>query len=69
MQTYYSPTQQDLDRYLRLRAAGRRLNSSILKAIPRKAYDDIGGALGLLQNGVLVFESEDMTGVLADCCI
>lgn len=69
MQTYYSPTAEDLDRYMRLRAASMKLSQRIFRTVPKQAYDDIGGALGFLRNGVLVFDSEDMTGVMADCCI
>lgn len=41
----------------------------MVKTIPRRAFDEIGDALGILRNGVLVFDSEDMTSVLADCCL
>ncbi len=52
-----------------MRAVNIALNQKILETIPRQAYDDIGGALGILRNGVLVFDSEDMTSVMADCCV
>ncbi len=45
------------------------LNHRIIKTIPRRAFDDIGRALGILRKGVLVFETEDMSCVLMDCCL
>ncbi len=69
MPNSFSPTPQDVERYRQLRAVNIALNHKILKTIPRQAYDDIGGALGILRNGVLVFDSEDMTSVMADCCL
>jgi hypothetical protein len=65
----FSPTQEDLGRYLRLRAVSYRLCNDMVHHIPKRAYDGITEAIGMLRNGVLVFDSEDMTGVLADCCI
>ncbi|HXB74506.1 MAG TPA: hypothetical protein VNY05_40095 [Candidatus Acidoferrales bacterium] len=69
METRFYPTQEDVDRYLRLRVAGMRMNSKLLKAVPKQAYHEIGEALGFLKDGVLVFQSEDMTGVLSECCL
>lgn len=65
----FSPTPQDVERYRRLRAVNIALNRKIVKTIPRQAYDDIGGALGILRNGVLVFDTEDVASVLADSCL
>jgi hypothetical protein len=45
------------------------LNSKIVRTIPKRAYDDIGDAIGVLHNGVMVFDTEDVAGVLMDCCI
>jgi hypothetical protein len=45
------------------------LNHRIIKTIPRRAYDEVGDAIGILRNGVLEFESEDMASVLMDCCL
>jgi hypothetical protein len=42
-----------VDRYLRLRAASKKLNHILLKEISRQAYDDIAEALGFLRDGVL----------------
>ena len=69
MGTSFSPTRQDVERYLSFRALSRELNHRIIKTIPRKAYDEIGDALGIRRNGVLVFDSEDMTSVMMDCCL
>jgi hypothetical protein len=69
MPNSFSPTPQDVERYRHLRAVNIALNRKIVKTIPRRAYDDIGDALGIRRNGVLEFDSEDMTSVLADCCL
>jgi hypothetical protein len=65
----FTPTQEDVDRYRRLRAASRALNNKLVKTIPREAYEDIGTALGIMRNGVLTFDNEAETSVLADCCL
>uniref|UniRef100_Q021W5 Uncharacterized protein n=1 Tax=Solibacter usitatus (strain Ellin6076) TaxID=234267 RepID=Q021W5_SOLUE len=65
----FTPTQEDVDRDCRLRAASRALNSKLVKTIPREAYEDIGTALGIMRNGVLVFDNEAETSVMADCCL
>lgn len=69
MRTSFSPTRQDVERYRSLRAFSMALNHKIIKTIPRQAYDQIGDALGIRRNGVLVFDSEDMTSVMMDCCL
>ena len=69
MGTSFSPTRQDVERYRSLRALSMALNHRIIKTIPRQAYDEIGDALGIRRNGVLVFDSEDMTSVMMDCCL
>src|SRR5260370_6129143 len=65
----FTPTQEDVARYRRLRAASRALNSKLTKTIPRETYEDVGLALDIMRNGALVFDSESMTSVLADCCL
>lgn len=65
----FCPTRQDVERYRSLRALSMALNHKIIKTIPRQAYDEIGDALGIRRNGMLVFDSEDMTSVLMDCCL
>jgi hypothetical protein len=69
METSFSPTRQDVERYRSLRALSMALNHRIIKTIPRQAYDEVGDALGIRHNGVLVFDSEDMTSVMMDCCL
>lgn len=69
MGSSFSPTRQDVQRYRSFRALSMELNHRIIKTIPRQAYDEIGDALGIRRNGVLVFDSEDMTSVMMDCCL
>jgi hypothetical protein len=69
MGTRFFPTRTDVERYRRLRALSTDLNHRIIKTIPRRAYDDVGNAIGILRNGVLEFESKDMASVLMDCCL
>lgn len=69
MATPFSPARQDVERYRRFRALSTELNSRIVKTIPRHTYEEVGDAIGIRHNGVLLFDSEDMTGVLMDCCI
>jgi hypothetical protein len=69
MGTLFSPTRQDVERYRSLRALGMALNHRLIKTIPQQAYDQIGDALGIRRNGVLVFDSQDMTSVMMDCCL
>jgi len=52
-----------------LRAVSKDLNHRILRTIPRHAYDEVGEAIGILHNGVLEFDSEDMASVMMDCCL
>ena len=69
MGTFFSPTPQEVKRYRSFRALSMELNHRIIKTIPRQAYDEMGDALGIRHNGVLVFDSEDMTSVMMDCCL
>lgn len=69
MGTSFSPTRQDVERYRTMRALSLALNHRIIKTIPPQAYDEIGDALGIRHNGVLVFDNEDMTSVMMDCCL
>ena len=45
------------------------LNHRITKIIPRRAFEEVGEAIGIRHNDVLVFDSEDMSSVLMDCCL
>ncbi len=64
MPVAFSPTRTDVERYTRLRAAGRELSTKIVKTIPKKAMLEVGAAIGILKRGVLVFDSEDMSSVV-----
>jgi hypothetical protein len=41
----------------------------MVKTIPREAFDDIGDAIGIRRNGTVFFETEDVSAVMADCCL
>lgn len=69
MATSFCATQQDVGQYRRLRAAALDLNYRIAQTIPQRAYREIGDAIGIRHNGVLVFETEDMKSVVMDCCV
>jgi len=69
MAILFSPTRQDVERYRSLRSLSMNLSHRIVQTIPNRAYDEVGSALGILRNGVLVFDSEDMTSVMMDCCL
>jgi hypothetical protein len=69
METPFTPTPQDVERYRKLRALTADLNEQIMKAIPRRALDEVGEALGMRRDGILVFDSMDMMSVLVDCCL
>lgn len=65
----FIPSSADVDRYKRLRTLAMDLNHRIVQTIPREAMHQVGEAIGILRRGVLVFESEDESGVLMDCCL
>jgi len=69
MKTHFSPTQEDVKRYLRLRAATDKLGVEIIRHVTKKAHLEIGEALGLLEDGVVVLESEDISKIMADCLL
>jgi hypothetical protein len=69
MNTHFSPTQEDVARYLRLRAATDKLGVEIVRHVPEKADLEIAEALGLLHDGVVVLESQDISKIMADCCL
>jgi hypothetical protein len=68
MATPFTPTRQDVERYRRLRAVSIELSQRLIKTIPSHAFGEVGDAIGILRNGVLVFDSEDMSCVMGDCC-
>ncbi|HXB74507.1 MAG TPA: hypothetical protein VNY05_40100, partial [Candidatus Acidoferrales bacterium] len=69
MTTHFSPTHADVERYRRLRAATDKLGTDIVRHIPERAYDDIGEALGIPHDGVVVLGNKDVSGIMADCCL
>jgi hypothetical protein len=54
--------------YLRLRATSRDLHSRIMKIVTSREMEASGRALGIMQKGVFVFETEDTTAVMMDYC-
>jgi hypothetical protein len=52
-----------------LRALNRDLNQRIVKTIPPQAYDEVGDAIGILHDGALILDTEDMASVLKDSCL
>ncbi len=69
MGTTKTITWGNIEDYQRLREASRKLMDRITKTIPRAATEEIGAALGIMQKGVLFFDTEDVAAVLADCCL
>lgn len=69
MADLFSPTRQDVERYRRLRALSVELGHRIVQTIPKHGFEEVGDAIGVRRNGILLFDSEDMAGVLADCCL
>jgi hypothetical protein len=68
MATPFIPSQQDVERYRRLRALSSHLNARMVETMPRRALEEIGDALGMLHNGVLEVDSMEMGSVVMDCC-
>ena len=58
-----------ISRYKHLRAVGRNLNHKLVKRLSRDVLYEGGKRLGILENGTLVFNSEDESSVLMDYCI
>lgn len=56
-------------RYKHLRALGRKLNHKMVERLGKDVLHEGGRKLGILQKGVLVFDSEDESAVLMDYCL
>jgi hypothetical protein len=56
-------------RYKHLRTVGQNLNQKLVRRLSNSVLDEGGRRLGILQNGILVFNTEDETSVLMDYCI
>ena len=67
MRTSFSPTR--CGTIPKLAGVEHALNHKIIKTIPRQATTRSGDALGIRRNGVLVFDNEDRTSVVMDCCL
>src|ERR1019366_6501955 len=65
----FTPSWSDVERYKRLRSLGKDLNHRMVQTIPRETLHAVGEAIGILHKNVLVFQTEDMSGVLMDCCL
>src|SRR5947207_3076667 len=69
MSTLISFTTADVERYKRLRALSKYLNQHMVETIPKEAMPEMGRVLGILRDGKLCFDTQDMSSVLMDCCI
>ena len=58
-----------ISRYKRVRDMGRKLNQEMVARLSRDVLDEGGKKLGIVQNGVFVFNSEDESAVLMDYCL
>jgi hypothetical protein len=58
-----------VSRYKHLRAVGRNLNHKMVERLSKDVLHEGGRKLGILQKGVLVFDSEDESSVLMDYCL
>jgi hypothetical protein len=65
----FVPSPLDFEGYKRLRRRVPDINHKIVKTIPKEAILEIGAAIGLLQNGKLVFGAEEESNMLMDCCL
>ena len=59
----------EYERYKRLRAVGKNLNSELTRGLQKRDINRCGKELGLLKKNTLVFEDEDDVAVLMDYCI
>lgn len=58
-----------LPRYQQLRQANLALNTRLMNSLSRSVMDEGGRRLNVLEDGVLIFDSDDMMAVLMDYCI
>jgi len=57
---------QLVKRYLRLRRIGRQWNNKLCRRVSKEAIDQSSRRLHIMQDDVLVFETEDETAILMD---
>jgi len=60
---------QVMARYEKLRTLGRNLNNKLIKRVSREAIMESAKKLGIIEDGVLVFENEEEISILMDYCI
>ena len=65
----FIPSLSEVERYKRLRRLARDLNHRIVQTVPREAMYEVGETISILHRGVLVFDTEDETSILMDCCL
>lgn len=58
-----------ISRYKHLRAIGRNLNHKLVKRLSKVDLHKGAEKLGILQRGIMVFNSEDESSVLMDYCL
>jgi hypothetical protein len=58
-----------LPTYRRIRQLGVQLNHKLVKTLSKETIETAGERLGILKNGILVFDSEKETSVLMDYAI
>ena len=69
MENFTRSPVMDVERYQQLRQLSRRLMSVITRTIPREAYQEMGEALGIMRENVLVLDTMDVSSVLMDSCL
>ena len=62
-------SQELVARYQRMRAVSRKLNDAMVQRLPKDALNEGGRKLGMLRNGIFVFDDELDTAVLMDYCL
>ncbi len=58
-----------LAQYQRFRKVARELNRRLVDSVDREAIDEAGERLGILKQGIMVFDTEDMATVLMDFAV
>jgi hypothetical protein len=56
-------------RYQHIRKLSRLINNELVSKFSKNAIDEGGKKLGILRDGILVFDTEDATSVLMDFCV
>lgn len=61
--------EERIDRYKEWRAAGRDLNITLIKQLPKTAVPECGKKIGLYKAGTLILNNDDEIAVLYDYCL